>query len=146
VSWLLDTGILPDAARAGDGTLARWLEAQAERDLHLSVLSLAELRKAAARLADPERRGRLLAWLDHDVPHRFAGRLLPVDAAVAARWSELSARALEGGRVLPVLDGLLLATAAAHGLTFVTRHAAGLREHGVAVLDPLAAAPARTPG
>jgi predicted nucleic acid-binding protein len=139
VSWLLDTGILPEAARAGDSTLVHWLEAQSDRDLYLSVLSLAELRKAAARLSDPERRAQLLAWLDHDLPLRFAGRLLPVDAAVAARWSELSARALEGGRALPVLDGLLLATAAAHGLTLVTRHAAELRDRGVAVLDPAAA-------
>lgn len=42
----------------------------------------------------------------------------------------------EMGRPLPIIDGLLLATAQAHGLTFVTRKLADVEDRGVSVLTP----------
>jgi len=37
---------------------------------------------------------------------------------------------------LPLIDGLLAATAKVHGLTLVTRNVAGLARTGVSFLDP----------
>jgi predicted nucleic acid-binding protein len=48
----------------------------------------------------------------------------------------LSAAGDLAGRLLPVIDGLLLATAATHGLTFVTRNEADCAERGVPLLNP----------
>jgi len=56
------------------------------------------------------RRQTLLDWLETDLPTFFAGRVLPVDAAVADRWGRLVAAA---GRPLPAIDSLLAATAVA---------------------------------
>jgi predicted nucleic acid-binding protein len=39
---------------------------------------------------------------------------------------------------LPLLDGLLAATAKVHGLALVTRNAADIESTGVALLDPFA--------
>ena len=51
----------------------------------------------------------------------FAGRILVIDQAVADRWGRIAAKALAGKSPLPVIDGLLAATAMQHNLTLVTR-------------------------
>jgi toxin FitB len=100
--------------------------------LFLSVLTLGELRKgvAAKRRVDPAAASHLGAWVD-GIETNFADRILPVDAATATCWSELSA-----GLSLPVIDTLIAATAISRGLTLVTRNARDVEATGVAVIDP----------
>jgi toxin FitB len=69
-------------------------------------------------------------WVD-GIETTFADRILPVDAAVARIWGELSA-----GRSLPVIDTLIAATAIAGGLTLVTRNTQDFALTGVPLLDP----------
>ena len=57
--------------------------------------------------------------------------MLPVDAAVARIWGELSA-----GRNRPVIDTLIAATAIAGGLTLVTRNTRDVAATGVPLIDP----------
>jgi toxin FitB len=61
----------------------------------------------------------------------FADRVLPVDAAAARLWGELSAR-----RSLPAVDTLIAATAITRGLTLVTRNTRDVAATGVPLLDP----------
>lgn len=134
--FLLDTNVLSEPARPRpDPRVVKWLRAQSPLDLAISVLALGEIAKDVSLLPAGTRREALAAWLASDLPRRFSGRLLPVDARVSLRWGELAAEARRTGRELPVIDGLLLATAAAHGLTLVTRDR-DCRDRGVAVLDP----------
>lgn len=51
-------------------------------------------------------------------------------------WGRLTADAQATGRPLPVVDGLLLATAAVNRLTLATFNVADRAGHGVAVVDP----------
>jgi predicted nucleic acid-binding protein len=67
---------------------------------------------------------------------RRRGQLLPLDEEVALVWGGLAAEARATGRDLPVIDGLLLATAAVHGLTFVTRNERDCSDRGVPILNP----------
>ncbi|MBA2322597.1 MAG: type II toxin-antitoxin system VapC family toxin [Pseudonocardiales bacterium] len=136
MTLLLDTCIVSDAARNADAALERWLRSQSPLDLHLSVLSLGEIRKGIELLATAKKREKLRAWLEHDLQAQFAGRLLGVTSDVAREWGRLTATAQKSGRPLPVIDGLLLATAQAHGLTFVTRNTKDVDRRGVAVLNP----------
>jgi predicted nucleic acid-binding protein len=136
VSFLLDTCVISDAARNADAGLEQWLRSQSPLDLHLSVLSLGEIRKGIELLSTGQKREKLGAWLDHDLRAQFAGRLLEVTSSVALEWGRLTAVAQNSGRPLPVVDGLLLATAQAHGLTFVTRNTKDVDGRGVTVLNP----------
>ena len=68
----------------------------------------------------------LQSWLEDELRPRFAGRLLAVDAGVAALWGRTAGEAARHGRTVATIDGLLVATARRHGLTLVTRNVAGL--------------------
>lgn len=104
--------------------------------LHLSVLTLGEIRRSVVALPHARRRARLEAWLETDLRSRFHGRILSIDERVADRWGLLTAQALKSGIVLPVIDGLLAATALQHNLTFVTRDTGSIAAAGVAVFNP----------
>ena len=137
MKFLLDTNVLSEPAkRAPDGKVVAWLEAQSPLDMSISVVTLGELTKGAELLAESKRRSELLAWIRTDLPRQFVGRILPIDADIAIEWGRLSAEARARGRELPVIDGMLLATAGVHKLTFVTRNEADCAGRGVAVLNP----------
>jgi toxin FitB len=131
--YLLDTNVISETrkSRSDRGVIA-FLSAADAAGLFLSVLTLGELRKgvAAKRRADPAAASQLVAWVE-GIETNFADRILPVDAATAICWGELSA-----GRSLPVIDTLIAATAMSRGLTVVTRNARDVEATGVAFVDP----------
>lgn len=135
--FLLDTNVLSEAVRPGaDAGLTDWLSAQSSLDLGISVLTLGEIRKGILVLADGRQRKRLHQWLAVELTRQFTDRVLPVDQAVALAWGGLAAEGREAGRPLPVVDGLLLATAAVHRLILVTRNEADCVDRGVELLNP----------
>lgn len=137
MAWLLDTNTLSEMVKPRpDASVVTWMRAQSSLDLSLSVLTLGELEKGIATLPGTARRAQLSQWARTDVPRQFFGRLLPVDSAVAVAWGQLAGDAHAGGRPLPVIDGLLLATAKTAGLTFVTRNVSDCAGRGVPVFDP----------
>lgn len=135
--FLLDTNVLSEAARPEpDPGLAEWLEGQSTLDLCISVLTLGEIRKGVLLLAEGRKRDRLHQWLRAELTRQFTDRLLPVDEGVALAWGRLTAEGRRSGRRLPVIDGLLLATADRYDLTFVTRNESDCADRGVPVLNP----------
>ena len=137
MTFLIDTNIISEVRKGdrGDPAVATWWNGVSEDDLWLSSLVLGEIRKGVelARRRDPRRAEALKVWLT-DVMSRFGNRVLPVDTAVAEQWGRMNAV-----RPLPVIDGLLAATAKANGLTLVTRNVADMAELDVDVLNPFEA-------
>jgi len=124
MSWLLDTCALSEYARkVPTPQVIAWLDEQDESSLFISVITLGEIEKGILKLrgSDPRRSQKLTDWLGK-VEQRFAGRILPLDAASLHVWAQLAAAAELAGQPLPVMDGLLMATAQCHGLTVVTRN------------------------
>ena len=133
MSYLLDTNVVSELIRRRpEPRVETWLETQAAIELNLSVLVLGELRRGVERLRgrDPLQARRLEQWLTA-VSGQFGGRILTVSADVADAWGRLSART-----TLPVVDALLAATAAVHGLTVVTRDTGPFEIAGVPVVNP----------
>ena len=82
------------------------------------------------------RRTRLETWLEVDLRARFSGRIVPIDANIADRFGWLAAEAKRQGKALPVIDGLLAATALHLNLTVVSRNARDFIATHVPVLNP----------
>lgn len=137
MSWLLDTCVLSEYVRKAPATaVIQWLDEQDETSLFLSVISLGEIENGILKLraSDARRSQKLTAWLGK-IEQRFAGRILPLEAATLHAWAQLAARAELSGQRLPVLDGLIMATAQCHGLTVVKRNTAYFRFYPQ-VFDP----------
>jgi toxin FitB len=135
--FLLDTNVVSELLKPKpEPNVARWVHATDENLLYLSVLTLGEIRKGITSLPNTARRARLQAWLDADLVLRFSGRILPIDQVTADRWGRLSGSLAARKSPLPVIDGLLAATAQEHNLTFVTRDTRHLAATGVPFFDP----------
>lgn len=134
MSYLIDTNVLSELRnRRADARVVTWMQARPRQSLYLSVLSLGEIRKGIEGVADSAFRQTLTDWLEVELPNYFVGRLLNIDEQVAERWGRIQASA---GRTLPVIDGLLAATALHHDLTLVTRNTKDFAGLGVALANP----------
>jgi toxin FitB len=134
VSYLIDTNIISEVRKGDrcDSNVKAWYASIAEDTLFLSTLVLGEIRKGIelARTRDPDRAAALERWL-RQIETAFGSRVLGVDSAVSDQWGRMGAI-----RPIPVVDGLLAATAAVNGLTLVTRNDRDVAGLGATVLNP----------
>ena len=137
MKFLLDTMVISEPARPSpDPQVIDWLGKQEQTDLALSVITLGEIEKGVHLMPTGRRRQALEEWLDHALPALFTGRVIPIDDDVSRTWGRLSAASQRSGRPLPVIDGMLAASAIMHGLTLVTRNVSDFGGLGVPVLNP----------
>ena len=135
--FLLDTNCISELVRPKpEPRVLEWMEAADETMLYLSVLTMGEIRKGLAGLAQGKRRTLLETWLEVELQARFSGRIVPIDAAIANRWGQLAADAKRVGKPLSIIDGLLAATALHHDLTVVSRNTSDFTNTHVQVLNP----------
>jgi predicted nucleic acid-binding protein len=134
---LLDTDVLSEVRRpAPDPKVLGWLDTLDEDRAFISVASIAELGCGIARMDDGRRRAALSVWLAEDLPARFAGRIVPIDPAIAERWGDLMAQARQSGFALSVMDGFFAATALDRDLVLATRNTKEFVPLGLLVLNP----------
>jgi predicted nucleic acid-binding protein len=137
VSWLLDTCVLSELVRPRPkASVVRWIGERDEGDLFLSVITIGELEKGIAKLPDSTKRATLEQWVRRDLADRFRGRLLVIDAGVAARWGALVGVSEARGQPLPVMDSLIAATSLQRDLTIVTRNTDDLERCGARCFNP----------
>jgi predicted nucleic acid-binding protein len=134
VSYLIDTNIISEVRKGArcDPHVSAWYASIEDRNLFLSTLVLGEIRRGVelARRRDPEKAAALETWL-RQVETAFGQRILDIDNTVSDQWGRISAI-----RSIPVIDGLLAATAMIHGLTLVTRNDRDIAGLGAVVLNP----------
>jgi len=101
-------------------------------DLFLSVLVVGEIRQGIERLrrSDPVR-ARLFEERLGTLRAQFADRILPITTEIAEEWGRLNVPSS-----LPLVDGLMAATARVMGLTVVTRNVRDFERAQVSVLNP----------
>lgn len=111
------------------------VEALDDSDLFVSVITLAEITKGIALLAEGQRKRGLSSWI-LGLEEHFTDRILPVDLATARIWGEVTARAQLQGATVPAADGLIAATAIRSGLHLMTRNTRPVAATGVLLIDP----------
>ena len=132
--YLIDTNIISEVrkGRRCDPNVAAWYRGIRDDELFLSVLVIGEIRQGIERLRprNPRQAMALERWLE-ELLRAFGDRILPLDEKAAQNWGRLNA-----GRVFPVIDSLLAATAEAHGLTLATRNVKDIERSGVRCMNP----------
>jgi predicted nucleic acid-binding protein len=98
----------------------RWMQQRPVSELHLSVVTVHELRFGIELAPTGAKRASLDQWLEMVVLPGLAGRILPVDAAVADTCGRLLAAAKKAGFNCELADSLIAATAVVYGLKVAT--------------------------
>ena len=101
-------------------------------EIGTSVIVPAEIRRGIElkRRTDPEQAASLDRWFAR-MRSRLGDRVLPLDETIADTWAGLNVP-----DPLPLIDGLLAATAKVYGLMLVTRNIADISRTGVSLLNP----------
>lgn len=137
--YLLDTNIISEPTRPHPSpSLLNWLAVQADEDLFISSMSIAEVRRGILCLPRGRKRARLEAWYDSPAgpAQVFGSRLLAFDEKAALQWASFMAEGDMLGRPRSPLDMIIAAIAAAHDCILVSgneRHFRGV----VDVINPL---------
>ncbi|HEY7352579.1 MAG TPA: type II toxin-antitoxin system VapC family toxin [Terriglobales bacterium] len=137
MNFLLDTNVVSEWVKpAPNPGVIAWLADADEDRIFISVVSLLELRYGVERMPAGSRRRRLSEWLEQDLPIRFEGRVLHIDAFTADACGKLIARSEMMGRPIEVTDALIAATAEIHQATIVTRNTTHFEAIAGQVLNP----------
>lgn len=139
--FLLDTNIVSEATKLRPSkALTEWLGAQPDEALHISSLTLAEIRRGILEKEAGRRRRELEAWFAGvEGPQAlFAGRILSFDKRAALEWARIMSEGTTAGRPRSALDVVVAATAVAHGLTVATANERHFRDTGVPWFNPMA--------
>ncbi len=133
MTFLLDTNVVSELRRKRpDPKVVSWVERADPPTLSISVLTLGEIAKGAAQCAqrDHAQADMLYRWLAF-VRTNYADRIFAIDASIFEAWGRIAAK-----RPMPVIDGLLAATALVRGLTLVTRNVRDFANVGISVFNP----------
>ena len=136
MSYLLDTNVVSEIRKkAPDPGVSAWFASVPAGRLFLSVLVVGEIRKGIERRArrDPAQAEAFEQWLSRLVS-AYGDHLIPITARVAEAWGRLNVP-----DPVPVIDGLMAATALVHNWTLVTRNVRDVTSTGVRLLNPFSA-------
>jgi predicted nucleic acid-binding protein len=114
--YLLDTNIICNVTKPiPSETLIAWMAEQADGDLFISALTVAEILRGLLEKPAGKKRRELERWFSGpEGPQAlFAGRVLPFDEKASLLWAELMARGTAAGRPRNPLDMIVAAIAGA---------------------------------
>jgi toxin FitB len=135
--WLLDTNVISELRRPRpERKVLAFLATQPLEALHISVVTLAEIRFGIAIASEPMKRAELSDWLTHKVRPMFEKRIMPLDEDVIVKWRLIVEEGRRRRHTHSQPDLFIAATALCHQMTVVSRNVAHFERAGAAVLDP----------
>ena len=133
MTYLVDANVLSDPTKpAPNSKVLDWLSAN-ERNLVVDSIILGELGIGILALPRGSKRRQLEQWFDALVQ---TIECLPWDFAISRRWAKLVVDLKQKGKTMPLLDGMIAATALQHDLTIATRNVRDFKKARVKLVNP----------
>ena len=137
MAWLLDTNVLSELRRPKpEQRVVAFVAGCLPEQLHISAVTLAEIRFGIETVSEPTRRAELNDWLAHTVRPMFDGRVLQITEDIMLKWRFLVEEGRKTGHTFPQPDLIIAATALHHGLTVATRNRSDYDKARVSVINP----------
>jgi len=131
--YLVDANVLSEPTkRTADSRVVTWLNAN-ESNLIVDSIIIGELRIGILALPRGRKRNRLEQWYEAVVE---TIECIPWDATISQRWAALVVELKRKGETVPLLDGMIAATALQHDLIVATRNTRDFQKTGVKTLNP----------
>ena len=133
MKYLVDANVLSEPTKqSANNKVVEWL-IKNEPNLAVDPIIIGELRIGILALPRGRKRERLEQWFEHVVE---VIECLPWDAIVSRRWATLVVDLKRKGETLPLLDGMIAATALQYDLIVATRNTRDFQKTGVKTLNP----------
>ena len=136
--YLLDTNIISNVTKpVPSESLVAWMAEQADEDLFISSLTIAEIRRGVLEKPPGKKRRHLEDWFSGpEGPQAlFAGRVLSFDETAGLIWARLMAEGTATGCPRNGLDIIIAAVAEANDCIVVTNNQKDFA--GLKILNPL---------
>lgn len=131
--YLVDANVLSEPTKqVADSKVVAWLNAN-EANLAVDSIIIGELRIGILALPRGRKRDRLEQWYETVIE---TIECFPWDAVVSRRWAALVVELKRKGETVPLLDGMIAATALQHDFTVATRNTRDFEKTGVRTLNP----------
>jgi hypothetical protein len=134
----LDTNIISNVTKpVPSEALVAWMSRQADADLFISSLTVAEIRRGILEKPAGKKRKELERWFSGPEGPQglFAGRVLPFDEKAGLIWARLMADVTAKGRPRSPLDMIIAAVAEANNCVVVTENERDFA--GLKIVNPL---------
>jgi len=133
MTYLVDANVLSEPTKpAPSSKVIDWLSAN-EGNLVVDSIILGELCIGILALPRGRKRRQLEPWFGALVETIDC---LPWDAMISQRWARLVVDLKQKGEAMPLLDGMIAATALRHDLIIATRNTRDFKRAGVKALNP----------
>ena len=131
--YLVDANVLSEPTKqTANPKVVAWLTANEAR-LVVDPIIIGELRVDILALPKGRKREKLEQWFETLLE---TIECLPWDATVSQRWAALVVELKRKGLTVPLLDGMIAATALHHDLVVATRNTRDFKKTGVKTIDP----------
>lgn len=131
--YLVGANVLCEPTKqAADSRVVEWLNAN-ESSLIVDSIIVGELRIGILTLPRGRKRDRLEQWFETVVE---TIECIPWDVTISRRWAALVVELRQKGETVPLLDGMIAATALQHDLVVATRNIRDFLKTGVKTLNP----------
>ena len=133
---LLDTCAVSELRKLDPSpSFLEWFNGCDERLLHLSSITLGELRFGIDLLENGKRKNNLLTWYAL-LGLNYRGHILSPSLEICERWGALRAKRKRIGQPLAMADGLIAATALHESMALVTRNTKDFQKLGLELINP----------
>ncbi|MGH7089571.1 MAG: PIN domain-containing protein [Stellaceae bacterium] len=134
---VVDTNVISELMRGEPHpAVLAWVAAQPRALLYTTHVNQAEILYGIAALPEGRRRAALAAAAEAMFAEDFAGRILPFEAAAAARYPGIVLARRRAGNPIEKFDALIAAIALAAGADVATRDTGGFAGCGLTLIDP----------